>query len=69
MVDKSIDLCDVAEKRFARLEEKVIDISRNMALLMVALENKFEPFREVGGSNSDVGLEEKMGDSEYPKNK
>jgi hypothetical protein len=30
-----------------------------MALLMVALVNKFKPFGEVGGSNSEVGLDEK----------
>jgi hypothetical protein len=43
-----------------RLEEKFVDISCNMALLMVALMNKFGPFREV----SKVVLDEKMGDSE-----
>jgi hypothetical protein len=30
------------EEIFSRLEEKVVDISHNMALLMVALENKFD---------------------------
>jgi hypothetical protein len=30
-----------------------------MALLMVALVNKFGPFGEVGGSNSEVGSDEK----------
>jgi hypothetical protein len=50
---------DALEKRFSRLEEKVFDISRNMALLVVALANKFRPFKEVGGSNSKVGSDEK----------
>jgi hypothetical protein len=50
-----------------KLEEQVIDISHNMALLMVALENKFGPFGEVGGSNSEVGLDEKLGDNEDPE--
>jgi hypothetical protein len=36
-------LQDATEERFVRLEEKVVDISRNMALLMVALVNKFGP--------------------------
>jgi hypothetical protein len=30
-----------------------------MALLMVALVNKFGPFGEVGGSNLEVGLDDK----------
>jgi hypothetical protein len=30
-----------------------------MSLLMVALENKFKPFNEVGGSKSEVGSNEK----------
>jgi hypothetical protein len=59
---------DAVEEIFARLEEQVIDISHNMALLMVALENKFRPFGEVGGSNSEVGSNEKLGDSEDPEN-
>jgi hypothetical protein len=36
-----------------------------MALLMVALE-KVWTFREVGGSNLEIGLDEKSGDSEDP---
>jgi hypothetical protein len=40
------------EEILSRLEEKVVDISHNMALLMAALEKKFRPSREVGGSNS-----------------
>jgi hypothetical protein len=35
-----------------------------MALHMVALVKNFKPFRGVGGSNSEVELDEKMGDSE-----
>jgi hypothetical protein len=55
---------DVVENRFLRLEEQVVDISRNMALLMKALANKFGPFEEVGGSNLEVRSNEKIGDSE-----
>jgi hypothetical protein len=43
-----------------RLEEKVIDISCNMTLLMVALANNLRPFREVGGSNSEIRSEGKQ---------
>jgi hypothetical protein len=49
------------------MEEKVIDISCNMAFLMVALLNKFGPFRDVGNSNSEVGLGEKLRDNKDPK--
>jgi hypothetical protein len=38
-----------------------------MALLMVALANNFGSFEEVGGSNSKVGSNEKLGDSENSK--
>jgi hypothetical protein len=38
-----------------------------MALLMEVLVNKFGPFREVGGSNSKVGLDEKLRDNEDPE--
>jgi hypothetical protein len=38
-----------------------------MALLMATLENKFEPFRDVGGFNSEVGSDEKSGDIKDPK--
>jgi hypothetical protein len=38
-----------------RLEEKFIDISHKMSLLMVALASKLEPFEEVGGSKSKIG--------------
>jgi hypothetical protein len=50
---------DPPEERFSRLEEKVDEISRNMALLMEALENKPGPFEVVGGSNSEIGSEGK----------
>jgi hypothetical protein len=43
---------DVAEERFTRIEEKVVHISHNMALLLETIENKFGAFGEVGGSNS-----------------
>jgi hypothetical protein len=66
---------DVVEDKVVRIEEKVIDIYHKMALLMVDLVKKFKPFGEVGGSNSEFGLDEKLGDSEdvekelkkYPK--
>jgi hypothetical protein len=45
---------DPIEEKFVRLEEKVIDISCNMSLLMVALASKLRPFIEVGGLNSMI---------------
>jgi hypothetical protein len=51
------------------MEEQVVDISCNMAFLMEALENKFGPFVEVGGSNSEFGLDKKSRDKEYLENK
>jgi hypothetical protein len=42
---------DELEEIFSKLEAQVIDISCNMAILMVALENKFGPFKEFGSSN------------------
>jgi hypothetical protein len=39
-----------------------------MSLLVESLENKFVPFREVGGSNSKVGSYEKPGDCEDLEN-
>jgi hypothetical protein len=42
---------DEVKKRFAKLEEKHIDIPHNMSLLMVALAKRFGTFWEVGGSN------------------
>jgi hypothetical protein len=50
-----------------RLEEKVVDISHNMSLLMVALASKLRPFREVGGSNSEIRSDGKLGDNEDPE--
>jgi hypothetical protein len=32
-----------------------------------ALESKLRPFREVGGSNSEIGLDGKSRDNEDPK--
>jgi hypothetical protein len=46
------------------LEEQVIDISHNMYLLMESLANNFGPFGEVGGSNIEVGMDEKSRDNE-----
>jgi hypothetical protein len=50
-----------------RLEEEVVDISHKMTLIMETLVNKFIPFEDVGGSNSEVGSDEKLEDSEDPK--
>jgi hypothetical protein len=55
------------EEIFFRLEDQVFDISHNMALLMEALVNNFRPLGDIGGSNSEVGSDEKLGDSEDPK--
>jgi hypothetical protein len=49
------------------LEEKVVDISHNMSLFMVALEINLKPFKEVGGSKSKIGSDGKLGDNEDPK--
>jgi hypothetical protein len=49
------------------MEEQVVDISRNMALLLADLANKFGTFREVGGSNSKNRFDEKGRDSETNK--
>jgi hypothetical protein len=54
------------EEIFSRLEDQFVDISCNMTLLMVALANTFIHFKEVGGSNSEDGYDEKPGDSEDP---
>jgi hypothetical protein len=63
MVDESVhnNPRDPTEERFVRLEEKVTDISHNMSLLMVALASKLRPFREVGGSNSEIRSDGKSG--------
>jgi hypothetical protein len=69
MVDESIhkNPPNIVEEKFLRLEEKVVNISRNMAFLMESLAKKFGPFREVVVSNSEGGSDEKLGDSEDPK--
>jgi hypothetical protein len=46
------------------LEEHVVDISHNMSLLMVALASMPPPLKEVGGSKSKFGSDEKLGDNE-----
>jgi hypothetical protein len=58
---------DPAEERFVRLEEKVTNISRNMALLITTLSNNLGPFREAKGSNLEISSEGKLGDNEDPK--
>jgi hypothetical protein len=49
------------EERFLKLEEKFVDVSRNMALLMEALASNLEPFEDVGGSNSEIESKGKQG--------
>ena len=44
---------------FLKMEGKVTDISHNMSILMLVLENKFGLFKEFGGSNSESVLDEK----------
>jgi hypothetical protein len=51
---------DATKERFMRLEEKFVEISHNIVVLMVTLVNNFEPFEDFGGSNSKVGLDEKL---------
>jgi hypothetical protein len=58
---------DLPEEIFESLEAHVVDINRNMNLLMEALENKLESLEEVGGSNSKIRSEGKLGDSEDPE--
>jgi hypothetical protein len=57
---------DVEKDRFVSLEEKVTNIFSNMDLLMATLANKFEPFKEVGGFNSEFGSDDKSRDIEDP---
>jgi hypothetical protein len=45
---------DPIEERFERLEAQVVDINCNMNLLMAALASKLLPFRDDGGSNSEI---------------
>jgi hypothetical protein len=54
------------ERRFLMFEAQVYYISHNMAILMVALENKFRPSKEFGSCNSDIGSSKKFGDKEEP---
>jgi hypothetical protein len=70
MVDEFFhkNLEEAAKDIFLRLEDKKSYASYNMALLMEALEKRFGPFREVGGSKSKVRFVEKSGDSEDQKN-
>jgi hypothetical protein len=46
------------------MEEKVIDISHNMSLLMEALSINIGPFEEDGGSNSYIRSKWKLGENE-----
>jgi hypothetical protein len=43
---------------------QVSDISRNMNLLMEAVERNLMPFGDDGGSNSEIGSEGNLGDRE-----
>lgn len=66
MVDEFVhnNAWDLAEERFVRLEEQVIDISCNM-ILMAALANNLGPFGlGVGGSNSEIKSDGKSRDNE-----
>ena len=58
---------DEAKERFSKIEEQITNISCEMAFLMVALENKFGPFEEVGVSSLKAGSFKKLGDREDPK--
>jgi hypothetical protein len=53
MADESVhnNPRDPIEEIFMRLEEKVVGISHNMALITVALEIKVGSFGEARGSN------------------
>jgi hypothetical protein len=57
---------DPTEERLARLEEKFVDISCNMALLVADLANNIRSFGEFGGCNSEIGSEGKSRDNENP---
>jgi hypothetical protein len=56
---------DPAEERFEWLEAQVVDISRNMNLLLVALASNLRLLGDDGGSNLEIGSEGKLGDQEY----
>jgi hypothetical protein len=66
MEDKSVhnNPQDPTKVRIERLGAQVVDISRNMNLLMEALENKLGPFRDDGGSNLENISEGKSEDQE-----
>jgi len=60
-VDESIhnNPQDIEEERFARMEDQVIDISRNMSLLIEDISRNIKPFGDIGGCNSEIRLEGK----------
>lgn len=58
---------DELEERFSNLESQVVQISHNMTIFMVALENKFEPFKQFGDCNSKASSDGKFGDKEDQK--
>jgi hypothetical protein len=45
------------------LEEKFTNISCNIFLLVAILSRNLRLFREVGGLNSDIGSDGKLGDN------
>jgi hypothetical protein len=55
---------DSTEERCEQLESQVVDISRNMKLLMASLASNIRPFRDHGGSNSENSSEGKSEDYE-----
>ena len=58
---------DLAEEIFVRMKEKFTNISRNMSVLMEALASKLVLFGEVGGLNSEIRIDEKLGVMKTPK--
>jgi len=61
--------CNPVEERFVSMEDKVVDISHNMSLLMEVLERKVMLFGKFGGLNAEIKWDGKLGDNEDPKNK
>jgi hypothetical protein len=57
----------IAKERFVRLEEKVANILCNISLLMASLASNIGTFKVVGGSNLEIGSDEKLGDKKVPK--
>jgi hypothetical protein len=53
---------------FSRLSEKFSNIYYNMSLLMASLARNLIPFRELGGSNSEIISEGKLRDNEDLEN-